>query len=83
MKNEYEDKYGMTKDIIKYADADILPPFRIDKAKKVEVLEIEVLAGEGTKECPMRLLRSYWTLNGIKIATIEDSILRGHKWVKD
>lgn len=33
MKNEYEDKYGMTKDIIKYADADILPPFRIDRTK--------------------------------------------------
>ncbi len=72
----------MTKDIIKYADADILPPFRIDRAKKIEVLEINVVAGEGTEECPMRLLRSYWTLDGIKIATIEDSILRGHKHIE-
>lgn len=45
-------------------------PMRIDSCKIVEVIKIEYIKGEGTKEDPIRNVEEYRTLDGYVIARI-------------
>ena len=45
----------------------------IRTAKVVQVIETEVLEGDGTKECPYYLEHLYWSLDGKLLATGVDS----------
>ena len=44
---------------------------RINKAQRIEVIEIELDKGEGTEESPFRGVVQYWTLDGILITEID------------
>ncbi len=44
----------------------------IDRAKVIQVIEVLVVKGEGTEEDPCRIIREYWSLDGVLLSRFDD-----------